>query len=535
MFENAWNPAAGKVMIKIVDDKEFSDLLHLRSQVLLANAMDIVGAGAENFVLTRPLLTMLQAESSQLEELLDAYGARHSQTWYHYRMHIAMLKNFSTAGYELLHLRHSVHSYDFRVDVSDFSAATDSAICYVAAFLHCTLKQLLDDVRTLPMPDPEPMTIFDYSEHLPEGVLRNDRPVALRETPQELVTRLATSFLNSTEDAGFLDKAARSRAPEWRGLDFERLSEASIRDFEEKFHSLQSLYDTYVSYTTMEGNDASLRQLRGLISVVLHLLKVLTIFIHFYERHIIIQGDELFCRKNCVLGGVWYLELIAHYLCHYSHKFLVVARGVCQHMLQRYAIIGTVEVPVPPYFGFHVRPSTLISAIVRHYGSDVKMILDKEYDASIPMNLFLANEWINQLKRQHVGAELVKMADNIKELQSKVDNSLMGKVEAVSKIIKYLATVNLIRVLVYPLKIDQLVHSSTAQNLLELAQSVIANLHAQRHININYSINAKFRGDIRVLDDIKLLAKYNYGENEYGSNIALPPELSYLSYSRPSA
>ena len=78
-------------------------------------------------------------------------------------------------------------------------------------------------------------------------------------------------------------------------------------------------------------------------------------------------------------------------------------------------------------------------------------------------------------------------------------------------------------------------HSSTAQNLLELAQSVIANLHAQRHININYSINAKFRGDIRVLDDIKLFAKYNYGDNEYGSNIALPPELSYLSYSRPSA
>lgn len=519
-------------MIKIVGDREFSELLHLRSQVLLANALDIVGAGAENFVLTRPLLTMLQAESSQLEELLDAYGARHSERWYHYRMHIAMLKNFSTAGYELLHLRHSVHSYDFRVDITDFSEATDSAICYVAAFLHCALKQLLDDVRVLPMPEPEPMTIYDYSEHLPEGVLRNDRPVALRETPQELVTRLATSFLNNTEDASFLDRAAKSKGPQWRGLDFERLSEASIRDFEEKFHSLQSLYDTYVSYTTMEGNDASLRQLRGLISVVLHLLKVLTIFIHFYERHITIQGDELFCRKNCVLESSWYLELVTHYLCHYSYKFLTVARGVCQEMLRRYAVSGEVEVPVPPYFGFHVRPSTLISAIVRHYGSSVTMLMDKEYDAAMPMNLFLANEWINQLKRQYVGEQLTKMADSTKELQGMVDSGKITRTEAVSKIIKYLATVNLIRVLVYPLKIDSLVMSSTASSLLELAQSVIANLHAQRHININYAINARFRGDIRVLKDIQLLAKYNYGENEFGSNIALPPQLSYLTHSR---
>ncbi len=522
-------------MVQIVDDREFSELLHLRSQVLLANALDIVGAGAENFVLTRPLLTMLQAESSQLEELLDAYGARHSEMWYHYRMHIAMLKNFSTAGYELLHLRHSASSYDFREDVTDFRQATDEAIYYVAAFLHCTLKQLLGDVHTLPIPEPEPMTVFDYSEHLPEGVLRNDRPIALRTTPQELVTRLATTFLNSTEDSIFLDRAAKSHAPEWRGLDFERLSEASIRDFEEKFHSLQSMYDTYVSLTTMEGNDSSLRQLRGLISVVLHLLKVLTIFIHFYERHIVIQGDELFCHKNCVLGGNWYLELITHYLCHYSYRFLMVARGVCQHMLQRYAVIGSIEVPVPPYFGFHVRPSTLISAIVRHYGSKVKMVLDKEYDASVPMNLFLANEWINQLKRQHVGDELVKMTDVLKELQQRIDAGEISRQEAVSKVIKHLATQNLIRVLVYPLKIDSIVQGSTAPTLLELSQAVIANLHAQRHININYPINVQFCGDTRVLNDIKLLAKYNYGENEYGSNISLPQELAYLKYSRPTA
>jgi len=35
-----------------------------------------------------------------------------------------------------------------------------------------------------------------------------------------------------------------------------------------------------------------------------------------------------------------------------------------------------------------------------------------------------------------------------------------------------------------------------------------------------------------VLKDIEILAANGYGENETGSNIPLPPELTYLTYSR---
>lgn len=37
-----------------------------------------------------------------------------------------------------------------------------------------------------------------------------------------------------------------------------------------------------------------------------------------------------------------------------------------------------------------------------------------------------------------------------------------------------------------------------------------------------------FKGDKRVLSDLHLLSEYNYGEDEKGNRIALPPELSYL-------
>ena len=64
-------------------------------------------------------------------------------------------------------------------------------------------------------------------------------------------------------------------------------------------------------------------------------------------------------------------------------------------------------------------------------------------------------------------------------------------------------------------------------------QSVVATLHAQRKINILFSIKVSFHGDIRVLEDIQILAENGYGENETGANIPLPRELSYLSHYHP--
>lgn len=521
-------------MAELVDSSIFSKLLHERSQVLISNGARIVAEGPQNFCLTRPLLNMIQAESTQLEELLDAYGARSNQDWYSFRMHVAMLKNFSTVGYELLHLRHTITSYDFQGEHKDFDADTQGAIHYVTSFLFCSLKQLLSDTYKFFWPHPEEMLGYDFTENLPQGMLPKNRSFAGRETAQQLVIHLATSFLNNTEDAKFLANAAKSQAPKWRGLNFELLSEAHIRALEGKFHNLQSLYDTYVSYSNIEDNDHSLRRLRGHISLVLHLLKVTTVFIHFYERHIKLQGDELFCHKNCVLKSDWYLELLTHYLCRYSYEFLSSARDLCQQMLRKYAVVDTIELPAPPFFGFHVRPSTLISTIVRHYGSDVTMILDKEYDASIPMNLFLANEWINQLKRKHAADEMVKMDRLLTETQAQIDRKETTRTEAVRSIIRNMANHGILQVLVYPLNVEPIVNASTAPTLLELMQTVIANLHAQRCININYTIKVKFRGDIRILNDIKVLAENGYGENERGANIALPAQLSYLNHFRPS-
>ena len=516
-----------------VDPQLFDSLLRERSALLLSHCVHFVERGAENFVLTRPLLSFLLAESSQLEELLDAYGARSNETWHRLRMHVAMIKNFSNAGYDLLHLQHTIHSYDFHGSYPKMEQDTAGAVTFVSNFLFCSLRQVMDDAMRLGWPPPEELIGYDYSERLPQGMLPKNRVMGIREDAKHLVIHLATSFLNNTEDAKFLDNAAKCRAPQWRGLNFDQLSEASIRSMEERFHTLQSLYDTYISYSNIEGSDSSLRRLRGHISVVLHLLRVATVFIHFYERHIKIQGDSLFCHKECVLKSNWYLGLLTHYLCRYSYEFLAGARGLCQSMLQQYAVVESRQIPIPPYFGFHVRPATLISSIVRHYGSPVTLILDKEYDASLPMNLFLAHEWINQLKRQFVGERLGQRGAEIAEMQRKIDSGELSRANAALELIRRMASANLLRVLVYPLDVEPLIKSSTAPTLQELMLSVIATLHAQRKINIIFDCKVTFRGDVRVLDDIRILAENGYGENETGANIPLPRKLTYLSHYHP--
>jgi len=516
-------------MANIVNPEAFDLLLRERSLLLLAHARKIVEDGPEQFVLTRPLLSNIQAEATQLEELLDAYCAKSNKQWYPFRMHVAALKNFSSAGYELVHLRRACENYEFHAIHNDFLRDTENAMNYVRAFIFCSLSKLLELAKEFDWPYPEHIHGFVFTECLPDGRLPRNRVSLTTTSAQERVIKLATSFLNSTEDAKFLQSASRARGPKWKQLNFEELNEVSIRGEEGKFHNLQSLYDTYITDTDIESSDPDIPKLRGHISCVLHLLRVTTIFMHVYERHFKNNADVLFCNATCALRGDWFFNILTHYLTRYCFEFLESARGLCQRMLKEYAVVDTMEIPIPAFFGFHVRPSTLVTTIVHHYGSDVTMILDKDYDASVTLNLFLANEWVNQLKRKFAFEKLSQL--DLKSLEADIKDGVITAEEAVRQVIRRLANDNVVRILRYPIPVDSIVKRNDG-SLDVLVQTVITFLYAQRQLNILYDIKVKFRGDVRVLNDIKILAENGYGENEFGANISLPSQLSYLSSAR---
>jgi hypothetical protein len=177
---------------------------------------------------------------------------------------------------------------------------------------------------------------------------------------------------------------------------------------------------------------------------------------------------------------------------------------------------------VPPYRGFHVRPSTLIAKVALHYGSAIQMQLDEEvYDASSPLGLFRANEKINAQKRRWLAAEVVRL----KLAQDQNNQSNIDSV--VREVVLTLAGSSKLILYEQPLQLPE-EPTRKEGTLLEKVVDEMARLLAMGKIDVDTKMTAKFIGDKRVLADIKLLAESGYGEDKFGNNVALPEKLTYL-------
>ena len=367
---------------------DFDDLIASRTERYFKAVGFLKNHAGNMSFLTRPLLGELLSQATQIEELLDSYGARNNTRWARFRLLTATIKLFSNVSYELLHIQHSMPAYRLLHVKRDFSKSTEE-----------TLSFAIPEI-------PEAEHYFD--EKLPAGRLPHDLARRKIEAVSKTVSFLATAFLNlAAESRKILPRkhlASKASLCELTGP----ISEEKLRSLELRFHNLQSLYDTYVSTTETEVFDNDLPVLRGHISVVLHLLRLARDFAHYYERHAGPNARQLVQAQKRLVQPEELLEKLIDYCISYVSEYLACAEMLCQHMLKRYTEIGTIEVGVPPYRGFHVRPSTLISKLVLHYGSEVKMKLGEDtYDASSPLELFRANEKINAHKRRSLAQEII--------------------------------------------------------------------------------------------------------------------------------
>jgi hypothetical protein len=506
-----------------IADEDFHQLIAKRSQKLLGLANYLSKCESSNKILMRPLVGELFSQSIQLEELLDAYNARNNCRWCLFRSLTAAIKLFSDVSYELLHIQHSLPAYRLLPIERDFAKATEEALKFTGDVLLRAAKQILLRADQLGLPAASRDTsAFSYTEELPSGRLPYDCGTRKVSAVSETVALLATAFLNLAAESKDV-RAARGATPEeYCRYGSNSVSEERLRSLELRFHNLQSLYDTYVSGTKAEGLDADLAVLRGHISVVFHLLKTATLFAHHYERHLNKELCDLAKQQDPLVSIEALLAVLMEYSITYIDLYIGSAEHLCREMLRRYAEVGQVEVPVPHYRGFHVRPSTLISKLVLHYGSDVRMQLDdEEYDASLPLELFRANEKINARKRRWLAEEVVHLKivqerGGKRDIQAVVRSVVLTLTER-SKLILY----------EQPLQLPE-EPARTEGTLLEKVTSEMARLLALGKIDMDTDITVTFVGDKRVLADIKLLADSGYGEDNFGNNITLPEKLVYL-------
>ncbi len=506
-----------------IADKDFQELIAERAQTLLGLASYLTQCQSSDQFLIRPFLGEFFSQSVQLEELLDAYDARNNCQWCSFRSLTAAIKLFSDVSYELLHIQHALPAYRLLPTGHDFVKGTKQVLQFTGDVLLRAARQMLIGADQIGLPVPsKTLRERSYREELPPGRLPRDCSARRAETVSETVTLLATAFLNLAAESKDVRAASQAQPEEYASYVSDSVSEESLRSLELRFHNLQSLYDTYVARTEAESLDADLLVLRGHVSVVFHLLKTATSFAHYYERHVNKQRCALAALRESLVTPEALLGMLMHYSVTHISLYIGRAANLCQEMLKRYAEVGEVDVPVPPYRGFHVRPATLISKLVLHYGSEVHMRLDEEdYDASSPLELFRANEKINAQKRKSLATEIVrsKLVQDWatgKDIQTILRDTVLILAEK-GKLILYEQPLQL------PTELTQ-----KRGTLLEQITDAMAQLLAIGKIDIDANLNATFVGDKRVLADIKLLAEAGYGEDNFGNNVPLPEELAYL-------
>jgi hypothetical protein len=502
-----------------ISHEDFRRLLANRACRLCSCSSFLIHNPPAQRSLSRPLVGTLLSQATQIEELLDAYRARNNTQWHDLRSLVAAIKAFANVSYILLHIKHVLPNYRLLPIERNFERATDDALTFTGGVLADVCGRFLRKAEGLEVAcfEDQPDESL-WTQGLPPGRLPHDRADRRLEDVPKTVTALATAFLNLAAESEILHSAGRSRPEEHAQFVPEPISEKSLSNLQHRFHSLQSLYDTYVNETETESLDPDLPVLRGHISVVFHLLEAATAFAHYYERHVargaadghpLVEPDKL-------------LSVLMQYSISYASQYVTCARGLCQSMLKMYAEVGEITVPVPRYRGFHVRPSTLVSKIVLHYGSEVRMVMEgEEYDASTPFEIFRANEKINAKKRKWLALEIANLPHVLGEIRT--DNA-----QAVARqVVRHLADQGKVVIYDRPLKMPEEPVGTTGTMLVRVVDE-LARLQATGKIDIAADLNITFVGDQRVLSDIALLAENGYGEDNMGNNIRLPDELSYL-------
>jgi len=507
----------------IVIDNNFQIQISKRARTLLGLAKHLSQCHSSKTLMTRPLMGALLSESTQVEEFLDACGAGRNCQWCAFRSLTAAIKHFSDLSYELLHIRHALPGYRLLPIERDFIEATDETLDFTVEVLQGVAKRLLVKADSLGLVVPSRSSREEsYAEELPIGQLPRDCETRRVETVSESAARLTTAFLNLAVESKYVRAASGAKPKEYVSYAADSLSEEKLRSLELQFHNLQSLYDTYVSGSEAEELDTDLPVLRGHISVVFHLLRTATLFAHHYERHVKKYRCESQSRQKPVVEAELLLDVLMKYSVTHINLYIGCAEHLCHEMLKRYAEVGQIEVPVPPYRGFHVRPSTLVSKITLHYGSELQMELDDEvYDASSPLELFRANEKINANKRRWLSAEIVRIK-LVQEGWGQKDTNVV-----VRDVVLALAGRSKLILYEQPLQLPA-EPARKEGTLLEKVIDEMARLLAMGKIDVDAKLRAKFIGDKRVLDAIELLAESGYGEDKFGNNVPLPEELAYL-------
>ena len=385
-----------KSLIQIISEGEFLQIVQAPSDLFFKVSALFCEKLKDGNEISRKFYSSLIQETEYLESVLDEHGARENKTWSFFSEYVACMRNLSIAAFYIKHILDRYPYYSLGESEEKAQIFHESA--YKALdFLNASIQGLRTEVvktgqlNGLEISD-GPFSMNEFSEiesnkRLPRTILEDE----IKEE-QERVIELCQKYrkvAKMVKDMGF----KRNEDPEaFRHAIPSKLDEKLVRMFKELVHSVQSEYDTYVKNTRLEQEQADLKNMRGYISMPLHLLEVVLWLAHFYERHEDdIRHGECKQQISRVVNKEVLLKQIFNFGFHFSKYYLQEGDKLVKKILMGFVEIVRAEVPIPQPLGFHARPSTFISLIARYHEGELHMIIDEEkFNAKSVMSLLQA-------------------------------------------------------------------------------------------------------------------------------------------------
>lgn len=489
------------------------------------------GDGQDRANYTKRFYEYVTSHAELAETFLDSCGARENRSWFFLRELVAAIRSFAKVAYLLCYFEiHVPWKHDPDEETVEFRMIASQVRGMFDTMIRRAFTKLEDEVVNLGIAiPPGDLTKQHFPHFVVPGRLYADLWVEQSYKEDEAIVKIATSYLEIAEEYTALGFSRIFSEQELLDIVPERVNEERLRNFEADVHNLQSVYDTYIQYTRMEANDPRLTKLREYVATALHLLEMATVLVHFHERHERnSRHAEIYHRLQKVTGTYHVLDVMGNFALFYCTRFLEKGKQLSEETVMDYAQIQSARIPIPMYRGFHVRPSTYIAKISRHYGVDIQMHLEDEvYDAGCVFDLFRANEKINMEKRRLIAQKLIGAQyltpTRPSELIAVIQHELKILIDEKAIVVHQELLPE--DIVISELRQHEMLNSEEIRGCIN---ELIARLLALGKIDIIMPLSVTFIGDKRALGDIEILARAGYGEDSKGNNVPLPVELSYL-------
>jgi phosphotransferase system HPr-like phosphotransfer protein len=385
-----------KSLVQIISEDEFLPLVEEAGMQFFQTFNSFAALPDISRESNRKCYSNLIQQAELLESFMDEYGARQNKTWTFFTEYVASIRNLVIAAFYIKHLVDRYPFYNLRdskTQTESFYKESQDALdflnqsilnLYQECLRACEKNNLQYSKEAV---NPSQFAEVEINKQLPKNA--EDEQV---KEDEERIIDMFEKMGNVAAMMEDMNARVQQRKGELKRIVPEVIDEKKARMVMSLAHSVQSEFDTYIKGTNIQKKHEKLKDFRGYISMPLHLLEVTIWLTHFYERHEdeIRQGE---C-KRVIATLVNKDALLKHVVgfC-FKHCIFYIREGdlLGKELLKEFVKTVRYELSIPTPLGFHARPSTYISLIVRKHDAEAFLIVDEEkFNARSVMSLLQA-------------------------------------------------------------------------------------------------------------------------------------------------